>query len=176
MGEGTVSFPISKTKALILVIGSLVFIAVGVSLWLLPDVSRALPRYGQAAAAATLVFFGLCTIHGLLRLFDRRPGLILDRQGLIDHSGTYGVGRVAWSEIRGIHVTSIYSTPVLTLEVRNPEKFLGQGDALRRYFTKERQRLTGSPVYISSTALNANFRDMSWAVVAFWRRYGEAAR
>jgi len=176
MGDanGSISFPPSKSRPITLIAASLAFVALGVSLYLFPNGTPFDRHQVQAAAAIVVGLFGLCCVYGLLRVFDRRPGLILDAQGLIDNSGAFSAGRIAWDEISGIHVCSIHDKRILALRVRDPEKHLGRGDLFRQYYQTRRQQLTGSPVNISSNTLNANFSELGRTVADFWRKYGRA--
>lgn len=72
----------SKTKLILIVVGALLFVALGVVLITVADLQRQYPPiYVKAVAVAAIGFFGLCAVIGLVKLFDRTAGLVLDRDG-----------------------------------------------------------------------------------------------
>jgi hypothetical protein len=70
------------------------------------------------------LFFGSCTAVFVKQLFDARPRLIIDDDGI--HDRTLGVGKIPWSEITGAYRRSISGNEFICLEVRNPEMWLQQ--------------------------------------------------
>jgi len=91
-----VAIPLSKTKLLVLILGAALFVAL--SVWLLVSADKQVrydPSYVKGVSLLAIGFFGLCCAYGVMKLPDKRPGLILDSAGLIDNSSAFAVGRVA---------------------------------------------------------------------------------
>ena len=73
--------PLSKTKIVLLLVGSVVFVAVSLWLWDHADeIPHRNPLYVEAVAIAGIGFFGLCGLYALFKLFDTAPGLIVDAE------------------------------------------------------------------------------------------------
>lgn len=83
---------LSKTKLLLLVFGSLAFIIIG--LWMVSLETAHIESqrrfnsslFVHGIGYVSIVFFGLCGIIGLKKLFDKKPGLILSNTGITDNS------------------------------------------------------------------------------------------
>ena len=164
---------LSKVKLSLVVVGALLFVAGGVWLLAIADTqTRYLPTYIKGVAILAIGFFGLCTLYGLRKLFDGSPGLILDREGIMDNSSGISVGRVAWREIRDIQVVSIHGQRLLALFVSDHQRYLGRGNLLSRLFRKMNYRWYGTPVFISAHGLKVPFKDLETQIRDFRARYG----
>ncbi len=123
-------------------------------------------------AAVGIVFCSLTALFAGRRLFDRTPGLVLDAEGLVDHSNALGAGRVRWDEIREIRVTRSGAQRFLTVVVDDPRKFIDRGSRLRRKATEANHRKAGSPVNVTARTLGIAFEDLVEKTSEYYRRYG----
>lgn len=73
---------------------------------------------------AGIVFFGLAGIYGIIKLFDKKAGLIIDSSGITDNTSAVSIGLIEWSDILGIRTEQIMSTKFLLIDVENPKKYL----------------------------------------------------
>src|SRR5579872_3990994 len=96
-----VVIPFKKMKIIKLMLLGLVMIAASVAICFLPEGATPFPRWSlRILGVLGAAFFGLASLVSLSQLFSRRPGLVIDRQGIIDHTTYAGVGRVYWRDIR----------------------------------------------------------------------------
>jgi len=168
-----VAISMSKLKLFLLILGSLVFVALGILFILRPNFdSHYEPGYVQAVGIAALTVFGLCGIYGITKLFDNRPGLILDRDGIVDNSSALALGRVAWLDIYEIRVSTISRQKFLTLMVRDPEQYIQRAGLLVRLLKSGSIGLTGSPINISANALRITLAELEKMVRDYWHRFG----
>jgi cytochrome bd-type quinol oxidase subunit 1 len=104
----TVIIPQSKTKILLHFLGALLFVAIGIWLWAIAGQKPPQEEIGMKGIAILgVLFFGACAIGWCIALFDRRPALVIDAIGIIDHSSGVSAGRIRWSEIEDIRVESM---------------------------------------------------------------------
>ncbi|MGH8621128.1 MAG: STM3941 family protein [Burkholderiales bacterium] len=165
----------SKVKLVLLTVGAFLFVAAGIWLFDVADTQgRYAPIYIKGVSVLAIGFFGLCGFYGLLKLFDGSPGLVLDREGIIDNSSAIAAGRVAWREIRDIRVMSVSGQRLLAVIVNDPEKYLGRGDILGRLFVKMNYKLYGTPIFISSHSLKVTFEDLEKQIQDFRTRHSNA--
>ncbi len=121
---------LSKGKILLLVIGAAVFVALGIWMYLLnPAWIESQPRFNDpllthGIGIVSVVFFGLCAIVGIKKLFERRPGLILSAAGLSDNSSGVSAGLIPWDEIEGFDVFKIRRQKLLVVKLADPEKYM----------------------------------------------------
>lgn len=158
----------SKVKVGLLTMGASLFVIGGIWLFGIADTqSRYSPIYVKGASVLAIVFFGLCGLYGLLKLFDSSPGLVLDREGIIDHSSGVAAGRVAWREISDVQVVSVSGHRFLAIVVHDPEKYLGKGNAPGRFFAKLNYKTYGTPIFISANALKVKFEELEKQIQDF---------
>ena len=169
--------PLSRTKISLVLLGSAAFVAIALAVW--PAVGL-LPRgtlLGLAMHAflvITIVFFGLCGLYAAVKLFDRTPGLVIDEVGIIDNSSGLAVGRIPWSEIEGIHITRVQGQRFLTLQVRDPEKYVKRSSFLRRQITWLNVKYFNGPIHISANGLKMGFDELVKVVGQRFEEYRRA--
>ena len=117
------------------------------------------------------VFFGACLLVGVVRLFRRRPALVIDRQGFVDLSSLGSVGRVTWLEVRGFRLTRIKTTRFVVVDVVDPRHFIDRGNFLLRLVRSGNMRVVGSPLAFSSATLDIGFDEL---VSTLERFHGQA--
>jgi hypothetical protein len=99
----------------------------------------------------------------VVRLFDFRPGLVIDRQGIDDRSNLASIRRVDWADIRGLRIMKARWNNGLVIELHDPERFARRGNVLQRLL-----RLgSPSPVVLGSNALAVPFDAMVRLVSRF---------
>jgi hypothetical protein len=171
--EGRIAIASSKLKLTLMTLGAALFVAGGLWLFAVADAqSRYPPIYVKAVSVLAVGFFGLCMLYGVLKLFDRAPGLVLDREGIIDNSSGLAAGRVAWREIREVRVVSVKGQRFLALLVTDPQKYLGKGNALIRWFVEMNYRMHGTPILVSAHSLKVTLDDLEKRIEEFRRRHG----
>lgn len=120
-----------------------------------------------------IVLFGGAAVFFAGRLFGRGPGLVLDREGIIDNSTYSSVGRIPWSEISGVRVArppayrnSLYGPALqvprfLVIEVRDPRQFIDRSNPLKRWFLRANAAGLGSPVAISPASVHIDTDELA---------------
>lgn len=160
-----VAFPLNKPKLVLILLGALVFVAGGYSMFhaSAETASQSFiksPALVHLAGLACMVFFGLCMIAGLTKLLDASPALILDNEGLTNNSGILRGGLIPWSEITGFQVHQMKGQRILYVLLKNPNSYLSTLTPLRRKLLKATLSIGPSPVAISSNLLSVNAEDL----------------
>jgi len=163
--EEQIEIPLSKTKMLLTLLGSLLFVALG--LWLLinpPESNHWLfgnPTVIIISGLASVIFFGLVAATVFRKFSDKNPGLTINRLGIIDNSSGASAGLIPWTDIQEIKISQIMSQKFLMFIVSNPEDYLEKvTNPLKRNAMKINYKTYGSPISISSNALQTNFDDL----------------
>ena len=173
---------LSKGKILLLVIGAGVFVGLGIWMYLLdPAWIESQPRFNEpllthGIGIVSVVFFGLCAIVGIKKLFERRPGLILSAAGLSDNSSGVSAGLIPWDEIEGFDVFKIRRQKLLVVKLADPEKYIQTGGFGRRTLRAMNFKLCGSPFAISANSLKINFDDLVSLCNVYRAKYGNSHR
>lgn len=173
---------LSKTKLVLLLLGSAAFVAAGA--WLLsldPATVRSHrafgaffndPLFARGLGLLSILFFGICGAYALKALFDKKPGLVLNDSGFVDNASAVAAGFIPWSEVVGVGVFEVNKQRTLIVEVADPQKYVGRGGALRRALNKANYKLSGSPITIPSTALSIGFPELVSLFDRYRQTYG----
>ena len=173
---------LSKTKLVLLILGSCAFVLAGA--WLLSVDAESVrsgrsyrfffndPVVVRVAAVAAILLFGLGGLYGLKKLFDKRPGLILNSSGIVDNASAVAAGFIPWSEVLGSGVFEIQKQKLLIIGVRDPRKYIDRGGALKRTLNNANYKMSGSPVSISSVTLKIDFAELVSLFNRYHQKYG----
>ncbi len=171
-----VEIPLSKTKMLLTFFSAIAF--VGLGLWFLlnpPKTNHWLfgnPTFIFVTGLASVLFFGLVAITIFRKFSDKKAGLIINRQGITDNSSGVSAGLIPWSDIQEIEVLQVMSQKFLLFIVRNPQDYLDKvTNPIKRNAMKMNYKTYGSPISISSNALQTNFDDLQKLLVEKMNEY-----
>ena len=175
---------LSRTKLVLIILGSCAFVAAGA--WLL-SFDAAEIRSGRAfplflsdpwvvygVGVAGILFFGVCGLYGLAKMFDRKPGLIFNSAGIVDNASGVAAGFIPWDEVTGASIYEVQKQKMLIIGVRSPQKYLDRGGALKRSLNKANSKMVGSPISIPSVALKINFAELVSLFDRYHQKYGGA--
>ncbi|MBS1652624.1 MAG: hypothetical protein JSU07_11510 [Bacteroidetes bacterium] len=174
--EEQIEIPLSKTKMLLTLLGAIMF--VGLGLWFLinpPKINN--PIFGNPTTIfivglASIIFFGLLAITIFRKFSDKKAGLIINREGITDNSSGVSAGLIPWSDIEEIKVSQVMNQKFLMFIVRNPQDYLDKvTNALKRNAMKMNYKTYGSPISISSNALQTNFDDLHKLLLEKMKEY-----
>jgi hypothetical protein len=159
-----IEIPLSKKKNVLMLLGAIIFVVLGVWFVSKPEnfVSSiyrniALIRF---AGMLSIVFFGVCAIYGVIKLFDKKYGLIIDKNGITDNTNASSVGLISWADISSIETQQVMSTKFLLIFITNPDKYLNRITGLKRKLLQANLRMYGTPLSITSNSILCNFDDL----------------
>lgn len=162
--DSTIEIPLSKGKAILMIVGAACFVFLGYLLVTGKMVSSQptgsgiiLAQIAPYAGIAGIVFFGLCLVVGIRKLFDHKPGLVINSEGIVDNSSGIPGGLIRWSEIEGFSVIQIQRTKLLAIHVSNPEQYMELGNSLQRMAKRASCSMYETPFTITSNALAISF-------------------
>jgi hypothetical protein len=168
-----IEIPLSKTKLLISVGSASLFVVLGFYIILKGAHSQEdfNPLVVQGIGFVSVVFFGAIAIFGSKKIFDRTPGLIVDDKGITDNSSGVCVGLIEWNDIAGVSTSAVMTTKFLLIHVYNPEKYLAKVNKTKARIMKANMKMAGTPLSISSTALECNFAELTKSVTDAFEEY-----
>ncbi|MEP7169433.1 MAG: STM3941 family protein [Bacteroidota bacterium] len=112
----------------------------------------------------SLALAGVCgyvAAYSIKRMSDTGPGLVLNKDGIIDNSGLVAAGTVSWSDVEEVNNSKVLFSRCIILKVKNPEKYIADQKGLfKRTWLKFENRHYGSPVNISVGGLKIKSRDL----------------
>jgi hypothetical protein len=165
-----IEIPLSKTKIVLLTLGSAAFVIMGMLFLLYPETfitSRLRsPEVIRVVGIVAVIFFGLGLILIVRKLFDNSVGLTIDQNGITDNSSGIHIGLIEWNDILEIATIQIAATKMLKLKTDKPEKYINRA---KNTFIKRamatNHKLYGSPLTISSVSLKIKFDALEKLVI-----------
>lgn len=152
---------LSKGKIILLTLGSFGFVALG--FWLL-DIASSQTRYNEfkviITAIASIAFFGMCGIYGLIKIFDNKPGIIINQRGILDNSSAVSGQLIKWENVLAIEDIDIQGTRILLIHVDNMEEVLAIATPWKRFWMKLSIKWYGTPISLSSSSLKCSFDEL----------------
>lgn len=158
------TIPLSKGKLLLSSLGAFAFVAIG--FWFVLDPPS---RTGSSMESVlimvlglvSILFFGGIALLVIRKLFDQRPGLVIDERGLMDNSGGLSAGQILWKDIEDISVLKIQRQRLILILVNNPQDYIDrQSNGWKRKLMAMNYRQYGTPVSISSNGLKISFDEL----------------
>ncbi|MBA9075666.1 STM3941 family protein [Rufibacter quisquiliarum] len=167
-----VDIPLSKRKNLIMLLLCLAFVLASWFIWRHAGDEPQASLF-RAVALAGFMFFGvICGGYGLYKLFDNRPGLVLDKIGINDNSSALGGRLIKWGEVVRLEEREVYGTPFLLVFVTNPEEVIRKEPFIQQKAMRLNYKLYGTPVALSASALTCTFEEMARLVREAYGRHG----
>ena len=118
-------------------------------------------RYAaEAVLAVGLVFFGGGGLYVTYRLLANKPALLIDAQGIIDHSNLIAIGRIEWNEISAVRPTTYMGQEMLSIVPLDFDAVIArQRSPIRRYALRFNQR-RGLGITIAESVLPVTVSDL----------------
>jgi len=133
------------------------------------------PWFIHGLGLVAALFFGGCAVYAIRKSFDTKAGLTLSSAGFVDNSSAIAAGFIPWSEVTGLGTYQVQSQRMLVIHVADAGKYIERGSAVRRAFNRANASLCGSPIVISSNALQMPFDELRTEVAAYVSRYAANA-
>lgn len=154
----SIEIQISKTKVLLLILGCLTFVVLSLWLWNISDHQvRRSPTMMKIVSILGVSFFGLGLVVGAKKLFDKRPGLIVNDSGI---QNNLGIGKglfVSWKNMDRIEIVRIKSTQLLLIFVNNADEIINAESKWKQKIMRYSLKSFGTPISIGSGALKMEF-------------------
>lgn len=160
-----IEIELSKKKLILLLIAGVVFVIVGYLGAVKPgDFVSPLfrsPEIIRISGIAGACFFGIGIVFIAHKLFDNKPGLIIDQYGITNNTNATSLGLIEWNDITGIEVQQVMSTKFLILHTNNPEKYIKRAkNFISRRAMETNAKTYGSPLSITSNSLKISFEEL----------------
>lgn len=170
-----IEIPLSKKKLVLLLIAGVVFVIIGYLGAVKPEdfvspIFRS-PEVIRISGIAGVVFFGVGIIFIFWKLFDNKPGLIIDEFGITDNSNATSMGLIEWKDITRVEKKHVMSTKFLILHTDNPEKYIQRAkNFILKRAVEMNSKTYGSPISITSNSLKINFEDLETLITQEFKR------
>ncbi len=171
---------LSKTKIMSITFFSFVFICAGFWLAYMNEAavesSRRFndPLFVHGLGWVAIVFGLLGCIFSIKKVFDKRPGLILNSVGIFDNSSAVSAGLIPWCDIADFGIYEVHKQKMPTVILKNPDKYVEIGSSMRKTLNRANFKLCGSPIAITSTSLKISFDELVKVASEYLAKYGSS--
>jgi hypothetical protein len=170
--------PLSKSKIALLLTGSIVFVILGILCFLFPEKFQTIlfrnEEIIRVTGFASVGFFGLCSIFYVIKLFDNKPGLIINKEGILDNSSGVSSGQIAWQDIQDITVLEIARQKIILIKVSNPDDYIArQKSRFKRKIIKLNYDNFQTPIQITANGLKCSFDDLFEMISYSFKKFKE---
>lgn len=157
-----IEIPLSKTKLLYGIGGSILFVVLG--LYLFTTIADRHTGFNltlvKVTGIAEIVFFGATGIYGVKKMFDNNVGLTIDDNGIVDNTNASSIGLIKWTDITEIRTEQVMSTKFLLIFIKDPNGILEKVSGMKCKLMAGNMKMYGTPLSITSTTLKYNFNDL----------------
>lgn len=84
------------------------------------------PIFRFPAGLFCVFFCGIISVLIFIKLFDSKPGLIINEKGIIDNSSGLSAGLVLWFDIENLIVVKVNNQKFIMVILRNPQYYLNK--------------------------------------------------
>ena len=156
--------PIGKKKIVVILLGGLILMVGGI--WLTLNPENFIPNLFRIRNSNIIrlcgiigtIFFGLALTYGIKKLFDKKFGLIIDKNGITDNSNASSIGLIKWSDITEIKTEQVMSTKFFLVYVKNPDDYISKPkNRIKRKLLQSNMNKYGTPLSITSNTLSWDF-------------------
>ena len=147
----------SKLKYVLFLLMSVAFVAIGAFMVL--DGEKDLIGW----LCIGIFFLGIPIF--LWQIFDSRPRLILDEDGVIDR--TLGVGKIFWKDIKGLSVRTVHKNDFVCLEMDEDsnQRYLSSLSSIKRKLLTANVALGWPPLNLNLSGLKGSTEEIFQAIV-----------
>ena len=171
----TIKIKSSKTKFLLILTASLIFIILGLFFVINPDhfVSTIFrnPILIRITGFVSIIFFSICLFFLMKVFLIKKINLIINKDGIIDNSSYTSVGMIFWNDIISINSINVASNKFLIIKVKNPDKYINNQTRVKRRLLEKTFKTYGSPISISPTILACNFNELETIILKAFNDY-----
>lgn len=165
---------IQKKPKPVILLSIFIFAVCAAAIWAL--VGYIFPRLPgfldlKYSAAGGIAAIGIVAIYLLLTQNPKgKPGLIIDEQGLTDHSNAASVGLIPWQDISAVwEERDIFRRKLIVVSVKDPDAYIDKTERLRES-RKSQYDQYGSPIVIATGGLQFDPQELVAMLQARSRR------
>ena len=165
--QSEIVIPASPRKLLLILAGSLAFVAGG--FWML-SVNDEDTLKRTAVGIASIGFFGACGLYAVFRLVKPSPAVVINDRGIVDNASALSTGLTRWDEIEEIREYSYQNQVFLGIYPKDLEAWLAKRPAWKRSAIRANLLLGVAPANIPQVVLPMRVSELLKDIDARFQR------
>jgi hypothetical protein len=147
--------PISKTKMIFLLLICFGFAYAGIYM-----ITHSADIIGKVIGYACLIFFGGGSLMGLYRLFQNKPGIILNNDDIVYDTNSQE-GFISWNDIDNISISSVKSTKLIMIHPKDVNAFIDkQSSKIKQELMRFNQNNYNAPISLTSSSFQISSDEL----------------
>lgn len=166
---------LNKGRQFLGLLVSVLFIGLGCALIVDPYIFGDLPfsRSKLFAICITLIIIFVAVFIFIgYKLLTKQAGLIINDEGIADHTSALKLGQVKWDEISGFGVKKQIGIPFIVVYLKNPDEFIAKRGKMSKSLIKKNAEEFGTPFAIGTTMLDIKLDELKGLLEAEGARRG----
>jgi hypothetical protein len=167
---GSIAISFSKKKIIKHLIVSIVFTALGCWVLFTPGEGSGLlshPLVKNGAAIGSILLGSVGTLLFATRMLRKKAAILIDDDGITDHSSPVAAGHVPWSDVHVLTTTTVVNQRFLLLLVKNPERYIQrQKNLIAQKGMHWNFKTYGSPICIAASGLQCTLGELERLIEA----------
>lgn len=163
--EKEIIIPLNKQKLTLFLLLSLGF--VGGSIWFLlnpPTGNNELlhdPSVVKKIGGVCLFAFGVSAVIFIMKLMDKKPGMIINEDGIIDNVSAIAIGKIPWEDIMGIEERKVLIEDLILVMLKDPKAYFDKvGNPVKKQMLTTNFNLYGTPVNFAANSLKISKTEL----------------
>jgi hypothetical protein len=158
-----ISIPFNKQKNLIRFLFCIAFVLLGIDFIINPYlfIRSEDPFMIKLIGYICITLFGAAGWIFGQKLFNRKPAIILDEEGILDNSAGMNIGKILWEDIVNIRKQLIAGENFLMIDVKNPMEYIDKEmNPVKKQILGINHSLYQTPIHISTNRLKIGFEAL----------------
>ncbi len=125
--EDKIVIALSKRNMIIGMLASLAFVVLAVFIFInaINSGSNAISVFDIVLSVVTIILFTFFFIVNLKKFFDKKAGMIISNEGIIDNSSGVSLNvLIPWKDISSVDNISNFFTKTIVIRLKEPKKYL----------------------------------------------------
>jgi len=155
----------SKKKSFLLLIGSTLFVIMGILMVMKAENGSASrmqsPAFIKGVGIASILFFGLGIYVSIRQLIKNHLVLIVDENGLHINPNKSSSAQIAWNDILGFSEIKIHSAKLVIIDLHHSEYWIEkEQNKMRKQLMRFNFNNYGSPFSLSAQFMQINHNEL----------------
>ena len=168
----------SKKKAILMLIGSMVFVVLGIMMFINADQLTEIRSYYSVVLRGFgilgALFFGLGVYIGVKRLIKKEIAIIIDSKGINVNPKHSESDFIEWNDISGFKEIRIQSQKIIIIGLKNPEYWVEKETNLfRRRLMQFNLKNYDSPFNIATAGLDISYKELTRILNRYYEEKNE---
>lgn len=133
---------------------SIIMVVIGIVLTVLGVVPEEPVMFVTIVGIICTVLFGLCAIYFIYRSINKKPAVVVNAEGITDHSSYTSGGFIQWSDIREVSLYQYMNQHFIGIHLHDTEQYISKQSGFKKLLMKMNSRIVDAPVSISGNGIS----------------------